>query len=63
MELIEKQVNTSTQSWINRAERTHPTSVDYHSELRSWVQRAMLEAEKNKDLNKKDQLLGLLSDL
>lgn len=63
MELVEKQVNTPTQSWINRAERTHPAGIDYHSELRSWVQRAVLEAEKNKDFNKKDQLLGLLDDL
>jgi hypothetical protein len=63
MELVEKQVTTPTQSWINRAERAHPTSVDYHSELRSWVQRAILEAERNKDFNKKDQLLGLLDDL
>jgi len=34
--------------------------VDYCSELRNWVQRAILEAEKNEDLNKKDQLLSLL---
>jgi len=63
MEPVEKQVTMPTQSWINRAERAHSTRVDYHSELRSWVQRAVLEAERNKDFNKKDQLLGLLDDL
>lgn len=63
MELVEKHVATPTQSWINRAERAHPTKVDYHSELRSWVQCAILEAKRNKDFNKKDQLLGLPDDL
>ncbi len=63
MELVDKQVSTPTQSWTSRAERRHLPKVDYYSELRSWVQRAMLEAEKNKDFNKKDQLLSLLKDL
>jgi hypothetical protein len=63
MELVDKQVSTPTQSWTSRAERRHPPTIDYYSELRSWVQRAMLEAEKNKDFNKKDQLLSLLKDL
>jgi hypothetical protein len=63
MELIDKQVSTPVQSWTNRAERRNPPKIDYYFELRSWVQRAILEAEKNKDSNKKDQLLGLLKDL
>lgn len=63
MELIDKQVSTPTQSWTSRAERRHPPKKDYYSELRSWVQRAILEAEKNKDFDKKDQLLTLLKDL
>jgi len=63
MELVNKQVSTPTQSWISKAERRHPPKIDYYSELRSWVQRAILEAEKNKDFNKKDQLLTLLKDL
>jgi len=63
MELVDKQVSTPTQSWINRAERRHSRKIDYYSELRSWVQRAMLEAEKNNDFNKKDKLLSLLKDL
>jgi len=63
MELTDKYVSTSAQSWTSRAERKHPPKVDYYSELRSWVHHAILEAEKNKDFNKKDQLLSLLKDL
>jgi hypothetical protein len=63
MELIDKQVSTPTQSWTSRAERRQSPKIDYYSELTSWVQRAILEAEKNKDFNKKDQLLSLLKDL
>ena len=63
MELVDKQVSTPAQSWISRAEREHPLGVDYHSELRCWVKRAVLEAEKNKDFNRKDQLSSLLKDL
>lgn len=63
MELADKHVNTPAQSWISRAERKHPSEVNYHSELRSWLQRAILEAEKNKNFDKKDQLLILLKDL
>jgi hypothetical protein len=63
MELVNKQLSTPTQSWISRAERRHTPKMDYYSELRSWVQRAILEAEKNEDFNKKDQLLSLLKDL
>lgn len=63
MELADKQVSTPTQSWTNRAEKRHPPKIDYYSELRSWVQRAILEAEKTKDFNKKDQLLILLKEL
>jgi hypothetical protein len=63
MELADKQVSTPTQSWTSRAERRHPPKIDYYSELRSWVQRAILEAEKTKDFNKKDQLLILLKEL
>jgi hypothetical protein len=63
MELLDKHVSTPAQSWISRAERRHPPKISYYSELRSWVKRAILEAEKNKDFNKKDQLLSLLKDL
>jgi hypothetical protein len=63
VELVDKKVNTPTQSWMSRAGRRHLPTIDYYSELRSWLQRAMIEAEKKKDFNKKDQLLSLLRDL
>lgn len=63
MELVEKQASTPTQSWISRAERRRPLRVDCYSELRSWVQHAIIEAEEQKDFGKKDQLLSLLKDL
>lgn len=63
MELTDKQVGTPTRSWTSRAERRHPPKIEYYSELRSWVQHAILEAEENKDFNKKDQFLSLLKDL
>jgi len=63
MESINRQISAPARSWTNRVERRHPLKVDYYSELRSWVQRAIMEAEKNKDFHKKDQLLHLLKDL
>ena len=63
MELMNKHVSTPVQSWINRTERKHPPKVDYHSELRTWLQHAILEAERNKDSGKKDLLLSFLKDL
>jgi len=63
MELVNKQVSTPAQSWTSRVERKPLPKVDYYSELRSWLQRAILEAEKSKDFDKKDQLLTLLDDL
>ena len=63
MELIDMQVNTAAQSWLSRVEKRQPAQADYFSELRSWVQHALLEAEEKKDLNKKGRLLSLLNDL
>jgi len=63
MELINKQTNTAVRSWSNRAERRSPAIADYSSELRSWVQCAILDAEETKDLGKKDRFLSLLKDL
>jgi hypothetical protein len=56
MELTDKYASTPAQSWTSRAERKHLPKVDYYSELRSWVQHAILEAEKSKDFKKRDQL-------
>jgi len=63
MELVDKYESTPGQSSTCRAERKYPLKVDYYSELRSWVQHAVLEAERNKDFNKKDRFLSLLNDL
>ncbi|HKZ94763.1 MAG TPA: hypothetical protein VJ249_09335 [Candidatus Bathyarchaeia archaeon] len=63
MELVEKQMSTAAQSWSNRVDRRQPTKTDYSYELRSWVQRAILEAEEMKDFSKKGKLLSLLKDL
>lgn len=63
METTEKQVSTPAQAWIRRAERKQPPEIDYYTELSNWLQHAITEAEKNKDPNKKDQLLTLQKDL
>jgi len=63
MELVDKQISKPAQSWPSRAERRHSPKVEYYSELRSWVQQVILEAEKNKDFDKKDQFLSLLEEL
>jgi hypothetical protein len=63
MELVEKQTSSSPQSWTDKVERRRSPKVDFSFELRCWLQRAILEAEKGKDLNRKRQLLGLLREL
>lgn len=63
MEVLEEKPNRSTRMWTRRAENEHSTRLDYYGELRSWVQHAILEAEKNRNSEKKDQLLSLLKEL
>jgi len=63
MKLANKQLSGSAQSWVNRVMRRHSPNVDYHSELRDWVQHVILEAGKNKDFKKKSQFLSLLKGL
>ena len=63
MELVDKHVSTAARSWRNKAERRSPAIVDYSSELRSWVQLAIIEAEEMKDFSKKGKFLSLLNDL
>jgi hypothetical protein len=63
MELVNKAKSTAARSWSNRADRRHSAIVDYSSELRSWVQCAILDAEEMKDFSKKDKFLSLLEDL
>jgi hypothetical protein len=63
MEIAHDHASTPTQLWIGRAERRCPLKVDYYSELRTWVQHAIMEAEEKKAFGKRDQLLSLLKDL
>jgi len=63
MRVANEQLSRSVQSWINRVKRRHQPKVSYRSELRGWVQHVILEAEKNKDFEKKGQFLSLLKDL
>jgi len=63
MELVKKQMSTAARSWNNRADRRHPAKVDYSSELRSWVQCVILDAEEMKDFNRKGKFLSLLENL
>ena len=63
MELVDKQVSTAAQSWSNRIDRRRLTKVDYSSELRSWVQHAISQAEEMNDFSKKGRFLSLLKDL
>jgi hypothetical protein len=63
VKLANKHVCTPAQSRTNKPDRRRPPKVDYYSELRSWVQRAMVEAEKKEDFKKKHQFLVLLKDL
>ena len=63
MEIMKERSNRSTRSWTNRTERKHSVEAGFYPELRRWVQHAILEAEKNKNFEKKDQLLSLLKEL
>lgn len=62
MELMNANIGTPRSRW-NRMGRKQLIRADYHSELRKWLLRAILEAEKEQDFGKKDQLLCLLKDL
>jgi hypothetical protein len=63
MEIMKERSNRSARSWTSRSERKHSDEVGFYPELRSWVQHAILEAEKNGNFEKKDQLLSLLKEL
>jgi hypothetical protein len=63
MKLKNAQLSRTTQSWIEIGDRKPQIKVGLHSELREWVQHAIMEAEKNKDFKKKHQFLSLLEDL
>ena len=63
MSLEKMQSNNKTRSWNRKADRTRTSKVDYNSELRAWVQHALLEAERNQDSKKSAQFLSLLKEL
>ena len=63
MELTERHENMPSRSWTRRTDGKHLSDADYSSELRSWLQHAILEAEKNKNYDKKDELIILLKEL
>jgi uncharacterized Ntn-hydrolase superfamily protein len=63
METFKERSNVSARSWTRRAERKHAVEAGFYPELRTWVQRAILEAEKRGNFEKKDQLLSLLKEL
>jgi len=63
MKLKNIQLNRTTQSWIKRRDRKPQIKVGLHSEHRDWMQRAIMEAEKKPDFEKKDKFLSLLEDL
>jgi hypothetical protein len=63
MELTKKQGSMPMQSWTSRANRENTRNADYYSELRTWLQHAILQAEKSRDSSKKDKLLTLMREL
>jgi hypothetical protein len=63
MSLEKMQSNTQTRSSNRKADRRQASKMDYHSELRTWVQNVLLEAEKNQDSKKSDMFLSLLKEL
>jgi hypothetical protein len=65
METMNQQLERSASCLTKKADRKHQprAEADFYPELRSWVQHAILEAEKNRDFSKKDQFLELLEDL
>jgi hypothetical protein len=63
MEIVKNNPNSSARSWTRRVERKHSVEAGFYPELRTWVQHAIMEAEKRGDFEKKDQLLSLLKEL
>jgi len=63
MSLEKMQSNSQTGSWKRKADRSQASKMDYYSELRAWVQHALLEAERSQDSKKSEQFLSLLKEL
>jgi hypothetical protein len=63
MNLERMQSNNQKPSWNRRTLRRHAPKMDFYSELRAWVQHALLEAERNQDTEKSEMFLSLLKEL
>ena len=63
MKLEDKELTGSLQSRVNIVDRRHSPKVDYCDQLRDWVRHVILEAEGNRDFEKRDRFLSLLEDL
>ena len=63
MEIMKKQISKPARSWNQHVSGKHSAEACFYPELRSWVQHAILEAEKCGNFEKKDQLLSLLKEL
>ncbi len=63
MEIVNEKSGMSIRSWARKTERKEAHEVDYYPELRTWIQHAIIEAEKINNHRKKNKLLGLLKDL
>ena len=63
MELSKKHGRMPVQLWTGRSNRENPRNAGYYSELRTWLQHAILQAEKSRNSRKKDKLLTLLKEL
>jgi len=63
MNLERMQSNSQTGPWKRKADKSKASKMDYYSELRAWVQHALLEAERSQDSKKSEQFLSLLKEL
>lgn len=51
------------EKWLQRAHQKSPRSDDYSADLKEWIRQVINEAEKNGDINKKNQFLALSAEL
>lgn len=60
MKNAKENVNGSGKTCLVTMEKARRLKTDYDAELKTWVQQVILEAEENKDSEKKNQYLRLL---
>jgi len=63
MQTINKDSNVPARSSNYKDECRRSIEQDFYPELRSWVQQALLDAERQGNAKKKNQLLSLLEEL